>query len=124
MGDRAQVCIKDGEDRVYLYGHWSGTGIYKAAAKALRRVPGRWTDSEYLARAIFCEMVRDDIDGETGYGIGLHQHGDIEHAIPVFDCETRQVTWESHDGEPVAPGNNCAFVDFASRALAGHFNNL
>ncbi|MHA2380893.1 MAG: hypothetical protein ACXADS_16610, partial [Candidatus Thorarchaeota archaeon] len=38
-------------------------------AVALKRGETRWTDDVYLARIIFCEMVRGDVTGMTGYGI-------------------------------------------------------
>jgi hypothetical protein len=69
MGDRANVQVKDGESNVFLYTHWSGSELPKTLKTALIRGKERWTDGQYLARIIFCEMVRDDIDDMTGYGI-------------------------------------------------------
>lgn len=121
MGDRAQVCIKEGSSKVYLYGHRSGTRIYKAAAQAIREVPERHSDSEYFARAVFCRMIpADQRLGETGFGIGTVVHGDTSYPIPVFDCETGKVSWENTDTK-LKP---MTFVEFAKRADAGEFDNL
>lgn len=88
MGTRAQVFIKD--EGVYLYQHWDGDGLFEIVQNAIAK-KDRWGDSEYLARIIFCEMVQDDIDGSTGYGIGNSQHSDIEYLVTV-DCKKRTVS--------------------------------
>jgi len=130
MGDRSQVCIKKGNNRVFLYGHWIGSEIYKAIGEALRRVPDRWEDSEYLARAVFCEMLKtsgkEALTGETGFGIGVQEHEDIEHLIPYLDCDKRIVSF----GQPAWKHNkssdpgNMSFLAFSNRAIAGEFDNL
>jgi hypothetical protein len=51
----------------------------------------RQDDPEYLARIIFSEMIKDDIGGSTGYGIGKEKHGDIEYLVTV-DCKKRMIT--------------------------------
>ena len=112
MGDRSQVCIKDDDARVYLYSHWGGEDIYHAAAQGLKRAPDRWQDPEHLARNIFCEMVRDSENETTGFGIGVAEHGDIEHPVPVFDVNTQMVTWEG-EGRTVPPP--CTFAEFMER---------
>lgn len=125
MGDRAQVAIKDSSGKVYLYGHWIGADIYKAAAHAIKKYPGRSSDSEYFARIVFDEMKGDNI-GETGFGIGLSAHGDVEHMIPVMDCERGVVSWEmpewKHNKKPAPPEMD--FAQFANLALTGHFDSL
>ena len=84
MGDRAQVkIVEESGHPVYLYTHWYGHKIKEITANALSRGAGRWNDSEYLARIIFSEMIRDDIDGTTGYGISTVQHGDTEILVTV-----------------------------------------
>lgn len=54
---------------IFLYTHWNGYERKEILRNALERGKGRWTDSSYLARIIFCEMVQADVMGETGYGI-------------------------------------------------------
>ena len=87
MGERAQVKIIDGwSGKVccYLYTHCGAWELPEVVQRALSKEL-RWDDEEYLARIIFCEMVKGDEDGETGYGIGSSQHGDIQRLVEV-DC--------------------------------------
>ena len=91
MGTRAQVFMKD--EGVYLYQHWSGNDLMDTVIRAVNSDVGRGRqdDPEYLARIIFCEMVKDDIAGETGYGIGNTQYADIEYLVTV-DCKAKTIT--------------------------------
>lgn len=70
MGDRAQVLItEDGQTGVFLYTHWDGNQLPTTLAHALRRGESRWDDAPYLARVIFTDMVRGQLDELTGFGI-------------------------------------------------------
>ena len=80
MGSRAQVYMKD--TGVYLYTHWDSGRLKGIVQKAIARME-RWDDEEYLTRIIFSEMIKDNIEGATGYGIGCSKHGDIELVITV-----------------------------------------
>jgi hypothetical protein len=68
MGDRGNIIVKYNEDIVYLYTHWGGSELYSILRRALGKKE-RWGDHAYLTRIIFCEMVKDDMEGTTGYGI-------------------------------------------------------
>lgn len=48
-------------------------------------------DPPYLARIIFCEMIQDDVLGETGYGIAPTQD-DENHPDIVVDLEANTVS--------------------------------
>lgn len=129
MGDRAQVAIKDNGGKVYLYGHWIGTDIYRAAADAIRQVPGRVGDSEYFARAVFVRMIPENqMRDETGFGIGTAIHGDVEHPVPVFDCDTGKVSWEADGWKSEQPGYKlpraCTFAQFAENQAVGKYDKL
>jgi len=91
MATRAQVFIKD--TGVYLYQHWDGDTLMNTVVNAVNGDVGRGrqNDVEYLTRIIFSAMIREDIDGETGFGIGLEKHGDIEYLVTV-DCFERTIT--------------------------------
>lgn len=88
MGCRAQVHIKD--TNVYLYTHWNGNTLADMVRRAIIRGYERSDDPEYLARIIFCEMVKGDIDGTTGYGIGTTPNADNEWLIEV-SCRNQTV---------------------------------
>jgi hypothetical protein len=103
MGDRAQIGIHDRtvkindfeeEIYVYLYTHWHGYKLLGVLKAALERGKDRWSDGEYLARIIFSEMVKDDIDGTTGYGVGTTIHGDIFRPVPKLHPDQQKITWE------------------------------
>ena len=116
MGDRGQVLIED--VGVYLYTHWDASELTKIVQKALAK-KWRWDDPEYLARIIFCEMVKGDEEGETGYGIGNNLHGDVWRLIKV-NCEnqTVQVLHVPFKGEPRIEFGG-SFEDFIASELKG-----
>ena len=64
MGDRGNIEV----DGVNLYGHWSGAILPQILQESLAK-RWRWTDGSYLARIIFCRMVRGEEATETGFGI-------------------------------------------------------
>jgi hypothetical protein len=95
MGDRGQVNIKN--ENVWLYTHWGASDLVDTVKSAMRK-RWRWGDPEYLARIIFCEMVKGDEGSENGFGISsTGPHGD-EWRIITVDCENRLVSI-SDDGE-------------------------
>jgi len=97
MGDRANVCVTsdEWESKVFLYSHWAGTELPEVTRQALARRQ-RWGDPAYLARIIFCAMVRGDEEAETGYGISSVV-GDGDDRILTVDCDTQEVIWPNGD---------------------------
>jgi len=92
MGDRANILVRDGSDPgVYLYTHNEGYRLPAILQKALKRGEGRWNDDPYLARIIFSEMIRGDIDGTTGFGISAYLTDGRERVL-VVDTASRTVT--------------------------------
>ena len=116
MGYRGQVLIED--VGVYLYTHWGASELTKTVQKALAK-KWRWDDPEYLARIIFCEMVKGDEEGETGYGIGNSLHGDVWKLI-VINCENKTVFVKSllYQGEPETKFGG-SFEDFIASEFKG-----
>jgi len=81
MGDRGNIVIRDTDKKeVFLYSHWGGTGLPQLAQEVLRKNQ-RWNDPAYLARLLFCRMVKGQEDNELGYGISTsrcdYEHWDI-----------------------------------------------
>jgi len=68
MGDRRNVIVKNNNAGVGLYTHWSGSELKETVKTALKRHQ-RWDDDAYLARIIFCQMVKGQESDETGFGI-------------------------------------------------------
>ncbi len=104
MGDRANVAVKSCEDIVYLYTHWNGSELPELLQEALRRGISRWDDPAYLARVIFCEMVKGEENGVTGYGISASVQ-DGEDRVIVVDTDAQTVTIRNHP--------QLSFADFA-----------
>jgi hypothetical protein len=104
MGNPAQVHVIGHQETeyshdVWLYTHWDADRIINTVSQALQREE-RWKDPEYLTRIIFSEMIKDNVSGSTGYGIGSHQHGDVSGIITV-DADNQTVTidgWGTPDG--------------------------
>lgn len=73
MGNRGQINI---DNEVYFYSHSGGddVSLMEVMEKALKRKQ-RWDDAPYLARIIFCTMVKGREDGELGYGIAGESFG-------------------------------------------------
>ena len=64
----------DGGKSLFFYSHWDGDGPLKEKLKqALIRGIERWDDESYLARIIFSEMTKEDIDSLTSYGIAPYE---------------------------------------------------
>jgi hypothetical protein len=99
MGDRGNIIVKDGESTVYLYTHWSGSDLPDVVAAALERGKDRWDDGSYLARILFCEMVKGNEMDTTGFGISsVMCDGGTDITVNVDD-QTADIEY----GEPPIP---------------------
>ncbi len=90
MGDRANIVFKEtGETDLYLYTHSGGYNLPLIVQHALQRGE-RWSDASYLARIVFCEMIKDDVNGTTGYGISTYL---CDSNRPDFEisCENQMI---------------------------------
>lgn len=92
MGDRANIHTHTREDTgIYLYTHWGGfelPGTLKAALKRRQR----WDDDAYLNRIIFCEMVKNHVGEETGFGISTYMPDNQYPIIEVMvDSQVIQI---------------------------------
>lgn len=93
MGERANVLVKSGNEQVCLHSHWDGEDLIDTLRHALRIGKSRWGDFQYLTRIIFCQMIKDDVEGLTGYGISQNVH-DANHPSLIVDCDNQTVTIE------------------------------
>ena len=90
MGDRANVQMRYGDhEPLYFYTHWGGDTLPHKVKAALEK-RWRWEDASYLARIIFCEMVKGEEGTETGYGIAPYVC-DNEHKVVVVDTKGQRV---------------------------------
>lgn len=89
MGDRANIAFRaDGSEKppIHFYTHWSGGELPKILQSALIRGQERWSDSSYLARIVFSELIKNEITGLTGYGLSI-QVGDGDSRVLLVDPE-------------------------------------
>ena len=86
---------KDEESPVVLYTHW-GAHEMLSDLKAVLSRRQRWGDASYLSRMIFSKMIRNDIEGETGYGIMTNNVNDAEQEI-VVDCDRQEIIVKGND---------------------------
>lgn len=92
MGDRANIEMKEeGQPSIFFYTHWAGTELPQTLQDALKRGADRWDDSPYLGRIIFCELVKDAINQDTGYGISPYIC-DGENRVLEVDSSKQTVT--------------------------------
>lgn len=94
MGDRANIIIEPTTSSfltpVVFYTHWKGSELKGILASALQRGSARWDDPPYLARIIFCEMIKGSETELTGFGISS-EIGDNEHPFLCVDMEAMTV---------------------------------
>lgn len=112
MGDRANVKIIDGKEKVYFYAHWMGTDLFRATQKAIQ-IHERWDDYSYLNAIIFRHILKEtdpDLTKTTGVGIST-RICDNEHRILVLDVGDQVVYFETEQGDRVADG--ISFTQFA-----------
>jgi len=93
MGDRANIVVKEGGGEVFLYTHWGGTELPDVLKVALEK-RWRWNDASYLARIIFCEMIKGQENHETGFGISTSPP-DNSYPYIVVDVEQQEVRFEN-----------------------------
>lgn len=124
MGDRGNIAVQfegDKTKRVWFYTHWSGYSMDSIIAAALERGKDRWNDDQYLARIIFCELVKGNEMDVTGFGIGV-EPGDNGHAFRIVDIEAKTVFQEgdTREGFNILPGKESdlqpvPFAEFITR---------
>lgn len=101
MGDRSNIVIQEGDERVWLYGHWMGAKSIGHVVRGLRS--GRVHDASYLAAIVFRSMLGGDLYGELNYGISASMR-DNQHPIIVLDVgrESTTVRLEDEDGRTLS----------------------
>ena len=99
MSDKGCIKIYQNDfdnEAVYLYTHNHGSEIYGFLKRALGRRE-RWDDRSYLARIIFCEMIKGHEADATGFGISTVLV-DTDHTVLAVDCGSQEVVFEDCDG--------------------------
>lgn len=122
MGDRANIVVLQPVDEgaIYVYSPWDGLeGMFAKLQKALRR-KHRWGDPSYLCRIIIAEVIRNDLDDETGYGISTYLC-DNEHPLLVVNAEANTVSLSAEDA-PREPYKTWTFAEFCKLEWSEEFD--
>jgi hypothetical protein len=82
MGDRSVVGFRENKDTptIYLYSHWGGEVQESELILALLKAEPRWQDSAYATRICISQMIGNEWDTETGYGISVDTY-----SLPDYD---------------------------------------
>ena len=99
MGDRANfVFVQPNGETIVLYGHWAGHNMLAKLADAVIAARPRWNDNSYATRIAISQLIGDQWNMETGWGLSVNTIQDNEHKIPVVDFE--QQTFSLHEEAP------------------------
>lgn len=132
MGDRANFGFRQyNGETIVLYGHWAGHDMLANLAAAVEKARGRWSDESYATRIVISQLVGEDWQSETGWGLSINQILDNEHKIPIIDWSTgtfslhEEAPWSESDSnkvrgmqdEPMFSMTLDSFINKYSRAL-------
>ena len=131
MGNRANYGFRSGHNTVFLYGHWAGEPyMAERLASALREAQPRWDDDAYATRIAISQLIGDDWNSETGWGIYVNEIGDNENPVFVVDWASRTVEIYECEGwsdvsyqeklKQRAPSFRLTFDEFMPRVVAAH----
>ena len=99
MGDRANFgFVQPNGNTIVLYGHWAGYQMLGKLADAVIAARPRWNDSSYATRIAISQIVGDQWNAETGWGLYVNEIGDNEHKIAIIDWD--QQTFSLHEWAP------------------------
>lgn len=99
MGDRANFGFRQRNgETIVLYGHWAGHDMLKNLARAVEAARPRWTDESYATRIAVSQLVGDNWESETGWGLSVNTILDNEHKIPLIDWDKQ--TFSLHEEAP------------------------
>lgn len=97
MGDRATFIFEQSDgNAIYLYGHWAGYEMMNSLANAIAVARPRWNDEAYATRIAISNIIGNEWDQETGWGISTY-FCDSEHSVPVVSFKTQSVRLIPHD---------------------------
>lgn len=105
MGDRANFgFVQPNGNTIVLYGHWAGHNMLANLAEAVFKARPRWNDPSYATRIAISQMIGDQWNSETGWGLNVNEIGDNEHKIAIVDFE--QQTFSLHEEDDFVNKDN------------------
>lgn len=98
MGARTNFQFKTSNgDKVVLYSHWGGDTKLQDLAKALEASRGRWNDNSYAIRISMSQIVGDNWNSETGYGVFINEIGEESYQETIVDFDNKVVELDGHN---------------------------
>jgi hypothetical protein len=103
MGSRTEWIIKEDNsgNAVHLYSHHGGEDKFADTQRALARAQVRWSDTSYGVRIFISQIIGNEWDTITGFGIAAGNDTDnmFEESYfhAVIDFPNQRVTFGSHE---------------------------
>lgn len=93
MGARVIFNIKQNEgEYICLYSHWGEYTALEDAGRAIAKARPRWGDDPYCARIIVSQLIGDQWDSETGFGLWVSAEPCMDEAWVLIDLQEQTVT--------------------------------
>lgn len=97
MGARTNFELKDEQGSVWLYSHWGGDSKVRDFAYALQKAESRWGDTPYAIRIAVSQLIGNDWNSETGFGLTSYQSGEESYDTLAADFTNNTVTYQGID---------------------------
>jgi hypothetical protein len=105
MGDRANFgFVQSNGNTIVLYGHWAGHNMLGRLADAVIAARPRWSDESYATRIAISQLIGDQWNMETGWGLQVNAISDNEHKIAIVDFN--QQTFSLHEEDDFRDEDN------------------
>ena len=98
MGDRANFgFVQPNGNTIVLYGHWAGHQMLGRLADAVIAARPRWSDPAYATRIAISQIINNDWNSETGWGLHVNEISDNEHKIAIIDWDQQIFSLHEQD---------------------------
>ena len=78
MGARTNFTFITADGALTLYSHWGGESKFQDLAYALEKAQARQGQTDYELRIIISQLIGQDWDSETGFGLFIGTQGGEE----------------------------------------------
>lgn len=93
MGARVIFNIKQDEDKyICLYSHWGQYEALQDTVRAIAKARPRWGDDSYCARILVSQIIGNEWDSETGFGLWVSDKPNKGEAWVLIDLKAQTVT--------------------------------
>lgn len=94
MGARTNFELKDSKGSVWLYSHWGGDSKMTDLAAALEKAEPRWDDITYGLRIVVSQLIGNDWNSETGFGLSSYEAGEEGYEPICVDFANKTINYE------------------------------